>query len=364
MATTVLAPLPQRVDSDGRWATLVRTVKVLGLRPAWRANKVRRFSNDLLRGFYSTRAVIALHNVGFFDEIARRGTVNLDVFAADQGLDLTVLRALCDYLQAVRILKRKGAGYSLESSESVITTLRGPFYSVYAYQDIFRNLEEILRQEKTFGVEVVRDPGLVARGSGAVGQLFVFPMMADTIVRHGYGNVLDLCCGDATFLIDLCGRVPGLRARGIDISTEAIAAGRQHVECRGLSHRIDLVAADVFCIDRVAAQFKGIDAVTCIYALHEFLTDDADQERILDLFTRFKATFPGVPLVICEVIRHTPAELRERPGGVAEIQLWHDLSNQRLLSRQQWKELFERAGFTRIDEDYLGIARTAIFTVS
>lgn len=346
----------------GRWATLARTVKVLGLHPALQASKIRRFSNGLLRGFYSTRAVIALHNVGFFDEITQFGTVDLDAFAAQRNLDLAVLRSLCDYLQAVGILRRRGTRYALDASESVTTTLNGPFYSVYAYQDIFRNLEDLLRKEKTFGEEIVRDPGLVAKGSGAVGQLFVFPMMADVIVKNGYRSILDLCCGDATFLIDLCERIPGLRTHGIDISTEAIAAGEQRVARRALDKRIDLVAGDVFRIDTVAGQLKGIDAVTCIYALHEFLTDD--RERIVDLLCRFKTTFPGVPLVICEVIRHTPEELRARPGGVAEIQLWHDLSHQQLLSREQWRDVFQRANFSHIHEDYLSVARTAIFTVS
>ena len=362
MATTVMSPATRGGEARDRWSSLVRTIKVLGLRSAVRSNRVKGFSQEMLKGFYATRAVIALHNIGFFDEITQRGSVDPHNFARERGLDSAVLTSLCDYLYALRILKRKGARYTLDSRESVVTTLHGPFYSVYAYQDIFHNLEGLLKKEKTFGVDVRRDSEFVAKGSGAVGELLVFPMMADVIAHRQYSHILDLCCGDATFLIDLCERNPTLRAHGIDISTEAIASGEGKVARKGFGGRIDLVAADAFRVDTVAGQLQGIDAVTCIYALHEFLTDD--QQRILDLFRRFMQTFPGVPLIICEVMRHSPEELRKRPGGVAEIQLWHDLSNQQLMSRDQWKALFHKAGFTHIHEDYLTVARTAIFTVS
>lgn len=362
MATTVMGSAARTGAARDRWSSLIRTIKVLGLRTAVRSNRVKDFSQEMLKGFYATRAIIALHNVGFFDAISQHGLVDLPTFAAEKGLDRDVLTTLCDYLYALRILQRKGARYALDARDSVVTALHGPFYSVYAYQDIFHNLEALLKKEKTFGIDVTRDSAFVAKGSGAVGELLVFPMMADVIAHRNYGHVLDLCCGDATFLIDLCARNPRLRAHGIDISTEAIASGKQHVARKGLAGRIDLVAADAFRVDTVARQFVGVDAVTCIYALHEFLT--ADQARILDLLCRFKSTFPGVPLVICEVMRHSPEELRERPGGVAEIQLWHELSNQQLMSREQWKALFRRANFAHIHEDYLAVARTAIFTVS
>jgi hypothetical protein len=71
-----------------------------------------------------------------------------------------------------------------------------------------------------------------------------------------------------------------------------------------------------------------------------------------------------VPLIICEVIRHSPEELRRKPGGLMEIQLFHDLSNQSLMSRAEWQAVFQQANFQNIHEDYLDFARTAIYTVS
>ncbi len=341
----------------------LKMIKILGLGPALRANRLRRFSQDLLPGFYTTRAVIALFNVGLIDELTQKGPVDLDSFAARNNLDLHVLRSLCDYLCSVCVMKRTGTAYALDQRyRPVIDTVTGPFYSVYAYQDIFRNLEALLKKEKTYGAEVTREPEFVARGSGAVGQYLAFPLMAHVLRRNGFKRVLDLCCGDATFLIDLCRRDHDVKGYGVDIAPEAIAFAQKRVEKRGLQDRISLVAGDVFHLDAVTGHVKDIEATTCVYALHEFLTDS--QDRILDLLQRYRATFPGVPLVVCEVIHHTPEELRDKPGGVAEIQLWHDLSNQRLMSREEWHALFSRAGFATVHEDYAAVARTAIFTVS
>ncbi len=364
MKTETLARPEHLLTRRGtRLLAAIEAIKGLGLAPAVRANRIKRFSQETLTGFYVTRVTIALFNIGFIDELAERRAVNLETFAASRHLDLKVLKSLCDYLYALRILDRKGGSYTLNRQRPFVgETLNGPFYSVYAYQDIFHNLEALLKNEEKYGVDVCRQSEYVARGSGAVGKLMAFPMVTQVLNRNKFGRILDLCCGDATFLIDLCERDKNMVGFGLDISPEAIAFGREKVEQHHLTHRIHLSAGDAFNVDTEAAQLHGIDAATCIYALHEFLSDD--NERILELFRRFRESLPGVPLVICEVMRHSPEELREKPGGVAEIQLWHELSDQRLLGRDEWKALFRQAGFRHVVEDYVGFARTAIFTVS
>ena len=342
--------------------SLVKAVQVLGLRSALRANKIKRFSNDALSGFYTTRALVALYNVGFLPELSQRGSIHLRAFAAEHNLDATVLEALATYLYSVRVLKRRGDTYAYDRTQVIAETLNGPFQTVYAYQDVFHNLEALLRQEKSFGVDVKRDGELVATGSGAVGKLLIFPMVVDVLRQNKFDCVLDLCCGDATMLVDVCTRARNLRGYGVDISPEAVAAGRKNLEEHNLRERVQLLVGDAFNLDAIAAEVTGVQAATCVYALHEFAS--ASSDRAVEMLRSFKRGFPGVPLIIGEVIQQTPEELRQRPGGVAEIQLWHDLSKQHLLTRAEWHSLFARAGFANVREDYMRFARTAIFTVS
>ena len=341
----------------------LQVMKVLGWRSVLQANRLKRLSEETIRGFYVTRALIALFNIGFFDELAGGRAVDLETFAAQKRLDPRVLRLLCDYLFSLKILRRDGENYGLDAKGStLVQSLSGAFHVVYAYEDIFYHLESLLTQEKKYGVDITRRSEFVAKGSGAVGKLLAFQMVQDTLRRYKFERILDLGCGDGTFLIDLCERNERVKGYGLDISPEAVAAGKRNLERKNVQDRVRLFVGDIFRIEALAGQLRGIQAATSVYVLHEFLSDD--NARILELLQGFRNSLPGVPLVICEVIRHTPEELRRKPGGVLEIQLFHGLSNQRLASRAEWQALFRQAGFTNIQEAYLDFVRTAIYVVS
>jgi SAM-dependent methyltransferase len=320
---------------------------------------MKRAGVDTLRGYYATRAITALLNVGFLEEVARQGRVNLPAFAEAQSLDLRILRLLCDYLYGLKILNRAGEEYTFDAEgELIYESLAGAYHVVYAYEDMIHNLEPLLRREKTYGVDVRRRPEAMVRGSGSIGRLLAFPMMSDAVRRHRFQRVLDLGCGDASFLIYLCQHNPDLHGCGLDIEHEAIALSRQRLEEHNLQSRVELVEGDIFEIGALAPRLPAIDVATSVYVLHEF------QDRIVEVLTRFRATFPGLPLLMCEVIRHTPEELRQRPGNILEIQLFHELSNQHLFTLAEWRRMFEEAGFANIDETYLQVARTCIYRVS
>jgi hypothetical protein len=44
--------------------------------------------------------------------------------------------------------------------------------------------------------------------------------------------------------------------------------------------------------------------------------------------------------------------------------LQHDLTNQKIVGRHEWRDLFRAAGFSLLGERHLRFARTAIFTLS
>lgn len=341
----------------------LRAIKALGWRSTLRAGKLKRLSNETIRGYYTTRAIIALFNVGFFDEIKEQQTVNLDAFATERGLDPGILGILCDYLFSLRILRRAGEQYALGAKgRLIVDASSGVFYHIYAYEDVFDHLEALLRQEKAYGTDITRRPEFVAKSSGQMGRLLAFPVVTDLLTRNGYERILDLACGDATFLIDLCQNQDHLEGYGIDIAPEGIALGQRRAEQYNLQDRIHLFVEDLFNIDKIADQFREVDVATCIYVLHEFLS--ISKEQTLDFLGKFKSSFAGIPLIVCEVVRHTPEELRAKPGGLIEIQLTHDLSKQSLFSRKDWQALFREAGFADVRENYLDFARTVVYTVS
>ncbi|HEY63316.1 MAG TPA: methyltransferase domain-containing protein [Caldilineae bacterium] len=337
-------------------------LRQLGLRHIVRLNKAKRLSDRFIRGFYVTHALLGLASVGFLQELGDQGSVDLAEFASREGIDLEILTPLCEYLYGLKILRWEGQRYALDTTGELISDmLMGALLSVQAYANILYHLEPLLRGQEHYGSEVRRRPRLVAEGSGLSAQLLAFPLVASLLRKKGSRHVLDLACGDGTFLEVLCSHDDRITGYGLDIAPEAIELGRRRLATRGLEDRIHLFVADMFRIDEITYPLPEIDAITCIYALHEFLTENGEQ--VVELLRKLRGRFPQTPLIVCEVIRHSPDELRRKPGGLLEIQLVHALSGQRLGTRQEWREIFRRAGFTEMEERYLGFVRTDIFTV-
>ncbi len=341
--------------------TWLRVVRALGVGPYLEAVQVRRFSTGTARGYYVTRALTTLLNVGLLDQLARSTWVNIDAYALEHALDARLLRALCDYLYAAHYLTRNGENYALDPERGLSAqALTAPLQlDVRAHEEVFSNLEPLLRQEKTFGAEVTSH---AEHADGALTRYFTLPLVADHLRRRGCQVIVDLDCGDASFLIDQCRRNPGLRGYGLDPARDAIEAAQCKVKESRLERRIKLYTGEVFAIGAMADKLQWLDAATCIHTLHHYLP--GQRGRVVALFHSFREAYPGTPLIVCEVVRHSPDELRGSRRGVSELQFLHDLSGEGLLTRAEWRELFAEGGFTMIEEEYVSDARTSIFTLS
>ena len=339
-----------------------RIARLLGLNYSLKLIRARRTGGEeLIRGFFGTPAVIALLDVGLFDELEQNGRVSVESFAAQRHLDPEVLESLCTYLYAMKYLNRSDSAYVLSPSGRLLAqVLQGPFYMAAAYAPVFQNLNALLRGEKRYGRDVCKDIALSAKGSGAVGNVFTFPLVIDLIGKRGFRRVADLGCGDASFLIALC-QTTGGTGVGVDLSPEALADADRNIREAGLQASIELICEDMFKVPDMAEQLAGIEAATIFFVLHEFLRD---RERVVGFLRAFKESFPRTSLIVTDSIRHDRDELRRRPGPLMDFQLTHELTGQKTLSREQWRALFRDGGFASVDEDYLRSVRMAVYTAS
>jgi SAM-dependent methyltransferase len=342
---------------------LVRTAKVVGLGQLARLNRAHRVGwMGILSGFYTARTVEALFNVGFFDEMQEKGSVDPDEFAESRGLDPAILRSLCDSLFALRLIRRNGHGYVLDRKGEMVEMARGWFDISYGYEDVFHNLEAMLRGEKRYGTDVHRRSVWVAAGSGEIERLVYFPLAIDIARARGARRVLDLGCGDGTFLRDLCQKAPGVTGYGLDLAPDAIADGEAKATAAGLDGRLHLLAGDIAEIEQLPESWRQIDLAMTFFVLHELRYMGA--ECVVKFLRDFRKLFPGVPLVVFEAIKPSPEEMRKRPGMSVHYFLYHELTQQKPISRDEWKALFHEAGFTSVEERWLRFARTSIFTCS
>ena len=343
----------------------VAAVRLLGL------NKMRRMRTAgsagweaLISPHFLTRVVQTLYQVGFLDALRDHAPVDALEFARQNDLDGPLLVGLCDALYARRFLAKEGTRYSLDDAGQFLVEtdmVRGWFDLAYGYEKVLNQMEPLLRRQSVYGREVVRDGRHVAVGSGLASVEFYFPIVAEFLRRGGYKKVLDIGCGDGTFLRYLCEQIPGLKGVGVDLSPDAVAAGNEDLTRRGLGDTIKLHVGDALEIGLLKRQLEGVDAATMFFVLHE-LCDLKENPRAVRFLSEFRRTLPGAPLHLIETIRPTPKELRRRPGMAIEYFLFHDLSLQKPIGRDEWKKAFKDAGYESLKEDYIGFARTAIFT--
>jgi SAM-dependent methyltransferase len=343
---------------------LVSAIRVVGIRRLVDLGRAYRHGwMGILTGFYTTRTLQALFNVGFFEELEARDRVDLDLFAQKKDLDPQILKALCDSLVALKILDRRGKEYFLDSKGRLLAeTARGWFVGTYGYESVFHNLEALLEKKKEYGKDVLRLAEPIARGSAEMEALLYFPLAADIVARKGYKRVLDLGCGEGTFLRSLCQAVPGVEGVGMDIAPESIEAARSKAAQAGLDGRLRFVVEDVAAWNGGPSKAGPIDAATIFFVMHEILYRGED--AAVEFLRGFQRKFPGVPLIVFEVLRPSVEQMRRRPGMAIHYALQHDLSHQKLVSGAEWMRLFEKAGFRNIDERELKFVRSVIYTLS
>jgi SAM-dependent methyltransferase len=340
---------------------LAKTVRRFGLPYMLRLQKTYRTGwDELFRGYLETTAMHALLNVGLIDEMQKKTSVDLGEFAASADLEMRVLQPVCDALYCVGMFDHNGAGYSLsEKGRSVVEVMRGWMEVCYGYSEVFHSLEPLLRKQKVYGRDFYRRSDFVARGSGEMENLLFFPLANDIIMAHGYKRVLDLGCGDGTFLRHLCELNPEVECFGIDLAPAAIEEGARVLREKGLDSRIRLFALDISKIEEVSGVLPDIDAATVFFVLHELLYFGEDV--LLNFLQNFRRLFPRTPLIAFEAVRPPLEELRRHPGVSVYYFLYHDLTQQKPVDAAAWKQLFRKAGFASIEERSLDFARAAIY---
>jgi SAM-dependent methyltransferase len=239
---------------------------------------------------------------------------------------------------------------------------RGWLKLTHGYENVLYALPDLLNGRRRYeSGDLQRDGELVAVGSGRASIGFFFPLTAETIRRSGYRRVLDIGCGDATFLRYLCRQYPGVKGVAIDRSPAAARAACEQISRDGLSDRITVICADAFDLGNYREQLRGVDAATSFFVLHE-LWGGPEGGPLGRFLATFRSALPGVPLIAVEAIRPSVEEMRRRPGPAIEYSLLHDLSGQRTVGRGDWRQVLESAGFSQIREDHFDFARASIIS--
>lgn len=308
----------------------------------------------VIEGFYVVPALVLFGETGVADRWVAGEKFSLPDYCREHRLNPEVMGHMANYLAYVGILQRGDGGvYTPTESGKTILSLWAAVMVQYAYTPMMANIIPLARNEKQygFGKDVYRDMHFDSRGSGLSGQRGGrFQKIIDYLLREKLRCLLDFGCGDGTFLAIACERIPGLKAVGIDQSTVSLDEARKNFAARGLDGRGVFVEGDLMRPGEIVAwdALREVDVASVWFILHELTYHSV--EPAAEFLLQYKKHFAGVKLAVAEIYRLPDADLhRYDDRGMPEITLFHDLSRQKLLPREEWLRLYERVGLRVVD---------------
>jgi len=337
-------------------------LRTLGFKRLFRIKKIHDHMIQFSRGYMGSSCISALFNIGFFDELEKNKSVDLETYSRDRNIDKKVLQSICDYLYSLKILRKDKNAYSMDSyGRDLFRYSRGNFELLYAYWPLFHELEALLRKDKIYGKDIFRRDRFVAKGSAGLTKNLPFPVVKDIIRKYNLKSILDLGCGSGEFLVSLCGDNDIAKCYGIDISREAIDCAKEESKKAGKEDVMALEVCSIFELDKVKEKWIDIDVLTSMFVLHEFLIQG--RQKVVDLLKNIRRDFPGRYLIVCELCKKRHSLLRKKPTAVIEHHLFHALSKQELITFEEWNELFIDSGYKVSEVRRFDFAQQAYFVL-
>lgn len=331
-------------------AQIVEVVRLLGLPQAVRMK--RRFDEALphVRGYAVCSCLWALLEAGALDRLLGAPAASVNALAKDLNLHRHVFESILAYLDGLSLVRWEGDEVrAAPKLRRLMAEPRGFFELSYAYEPVLAQLRDLLLGKVLYGDDVRRRGKYVGRGSGQLCRALPYPVLADMLRRHGATRVLDLGCGDLSFLFFACEAVPGLRAVGIDNEPLTVGYARECLEASPYGERIEVLEADMFHLEDLARKRPDVDAITAVDTFHEYLAPD-DHGKVVRLMRKLRAEFPGALLYAGEFCKQPHEKLRRRPTAFLEHHLFHDLTNQTIADAASWRIMFREAGLELVEE--------------
>lgn len=300
----------------------------------------------LAKGYYTTKALLAMWRLGLFDRAERDGELDAAAIAAEWGVHDELVRPLLNYLVVRGFLERTDAGaFRLTERGRAAHPYRGYLSTmVGAYEPVFARLEGIVTGTVAYGTDVSRSHEEMVRGLTVLEDRMM-GTVSDAVHDAGARKVLDLGCGSGRMLARMCELDPGIETVGVDRDPGSCAVARETVQVRGLEGRMAVVQGDAFDVRSLPAEvLDGVDTVTVMFLLHEVLRQRGRAGAVALLADIAELVGPDGQLVMVEVAGTTDHRYRERQLFVPEYELLHEYTNQRLAAREEWERMVEEAG--------------------
>ncbi len=296
---------------------------------------------ELGQAFAVCSVLAGLEMSGYLSVLAAEG-IDIGSVEARSSRERELLASSLRYLVNRRVAREAAGNFTLTAyGESVYRDRGFLLWLVGGYGEPLRRLDAMLALGKRYGEDFTRDGRWVADGTALLAKRYILPDAMALLGRLSFGSVLDLGCGNARFLISVCGAF-GARGIGVDLSPAAYAEAEKAVAEAGLTGRIKLALCDVRALDTIPG-LDEVQLVVAFYLLHELLavSREALTGYLSDLSRRLP---PGASLVIGEMEPPTLGEAGQ--AFTPEFSYVHAMMRQRLLPADDWAQVLSEGGYT------------------
>ncbi len=306
----------------------------------------------VMHGFYAVPGLIMCVEIGLIGEWLQQKDVEVKGFCEERGLDYEFVQSWCDYFELYGYLTQE-EGRARATPVGMGIMQRWPQIMLnYSYASLNANVVPLARKEKSYGYgkEVYRDMYFDSKGAGGLGAIMSFGQIAGYLQSKNHKCLLDIGCGDGTFLVTACKMFPGLTAVGVDQSEVSLANSEKNFASNDMASRGRFFQGDIMDPDTIFANpaMNEVDIATIMQIFQEITVEST--EPVKRFLASFRKHRPGVQLAVAELYRLDVADLKMyQPLGVAENMLHHHLSDQNILRREQWLEIYAEAGFEVVD---------------
>jgi hypothetical protein len=296
----------------------------------------------LFNGYVGTNVAFALDQCGVLDHLVHAGGATVEQLAAAGGVDSARLRSVVEAAIRLGLMEDRDDRLLLTAAGADLAHEIGYFvWAVGGYGELFGRLAEWTRGTMEFGTAIRRDPVMVAQGSAKVDASVMTATLFEILDDVEFRVMADLGCGNAARLMAVCTRYPEASGVGVEISEEACRVARRRIEEAGLEKRITVHCADVTRFDGAPEERERVDLVTSFLLMHDLLAASDPPEA---LFAGLRRTFPNARRYLVGDTNRMPSETREPPIFAVGFELAHRVMSIPIRSREEYEEIFRRAG--------------------
>jgi hypothetical protein len=296
---------------------------------------------SLLRGQAACQAIAALAEAGVVESMLGASFAVEDFTAVRSP---QVLRSLFKYLQSLDLLaSSNGNGrYALTCAGRAVFKRAGAFLLLSSYNPYFANLGNLLTGENIAPPTVDRRRNVL--GSGSLHSKKFFPCVWDVLGGNPPAVLIDLGCGDGTFLELACREWPNMTAVASDMSHLAVEYSAERLKNIGRPAGASIVE-NARSVESWVAQLPHSlkSASPCTISMwfvaHEF--SGGVPETIVDFFRRLRRSLPMAEIALAEIVAIPTQVLAANHEGsiMPEFLFFHELSRQGVLSWDVWQSI-------------------------